>query len=312
MRILIHITISDAIRIEADVGIDSAPQRVGFVEPDDLEWRSCRGIQTELIRQWQHIENAESAAHRRFSILKRIPGESNSRLKVFSRGVVPDEGVYMLRSTRTAGAGSHAGRGAINQCRNFLNPVVSVSRQSCEFITQPQINCQVGTKTPIVVNISGEETLANSYFVGAAGRQSVEGIRSVIQEVGERCVIVFSSVRTQLFGDVVQHAFECKSDFNGMCAACKKSVIVGLRRSPAMQKAVQSPQPDSGRQHPRHADLRRPDRSGRHRQRGVGRHLVAGHRTVDVTPDAAQAHTDGIHQSRTENVGVLDAGHLAT
>src|SRR3984957_891198 len=141
MRILIHITISDAIGIEADVGIDSAPQCVRFVEPDDLEWRGCRSVQTELIRQRQHIENTESAAHRRFSILEWIPRESNSRLKVFSSGVVPDKGVNVLRSARTAGAGSDAGRGAIYQRGNFLNPVVRVSRQGGEFITQPQIDC---------------------------------------------------------------------------------------------------------------------------------------------------------------------------
>ena len=162
------------------------------------------------------------------------------------------------------------------------------------------------------MNISGEETFANSYFVGTAGRQGVESIRSVIQEVGERCVIVFPSVRTQLFGDVVKHSFECKSDFNGMCATCQKSVIVSLRRSPAMQKAVQPPQPNSGRQHAWHADLRWPDRSGSHRQRGIGSHFVAGHRTVDVTSDAAQAYADGIHQRRSENVSVLNASHLAT
>src|ERR1700730_3762857 len=109
MRILIHITISDAIRIEADVGIDAAPQRVGFVEPDDLEWRGCGGVQTELIRQGQHIENTESAAHRRFSILKRIPRESNSRLEVLSGGVVLNKSVHVLRSARTAGAGRHGG-----------------------------------------------------------------------------------------------------------------------------------------------------------------------------------------------------------
>src|ERR1700688_632506 len=114
MRILIDVTISDAIRIEADVWIDSAPQGVGFVEPDDLEWRGCCGVQTELIRQGQHIENTESTAHRGFSILKRIPGKSNSRLKVLGSGVVPDKGVDVLRSARTAGAGSNPGRGAIN------------------------------------------------------------------------------------------------------------------------------------------------------------------------------------------------------
>ena len=114
MRILIHITISDAIGIEADVGIDPAPQGVGFVEPDDLEWGGCRSVQTELIRQRQHIENTESAAHRGFSILERIPGKSNSRLKVLCGGVVSYKGVDVLRSARTAGAGSDAGRGAIN------------------------------------------------------------------------------------------------------------------------------------------------------------------------------------------------------
>src|ERR1700731_1335981 len=129
MRILIHITISDAIGIEAYVGVYCAPQCGRFVEPDDLEWRGCRSVQTELIRQRQHIENSESATHRRFSILKRIPRESNSRLKVFSGGVVLNKSVHVLRSARTAGAGSHAGRGAINQRGNFLNPVVSVSRQ---------------------------------------------------------------------------------------------------------------------------------------------------------------------------------------
>src|ERR1700693_6322277 len=105
------------------------------------------------------------------------------------------------------------------------------------------------------MDISGKKTLTNCYLVRTAGRQSVEGIRSVIQEVGERCVIVFSSVRTQLLGDVVKHSFECKSDFNGMCATRQKSVIVGLCRSPAMQKAVQAAQPNSGREHTGYADL---------------------------------------------------------
>ena len=141
MRILIHITISDAIRIEADVWIDAAPQGIGFVEPDDLKWRGCRSVQTEFIRQWQHIKNTEPAAHRGFSILKRIPREPNSWLKVLSGGVVPDKSVHMLRSAGTAQAGSDTGRGAINEGSNFLNPVVGISRQSGEFIAKLQIKC---------------------------------------------------------------------------------------------------------------------------------------------------------------------------
>ena len=61
MGVLVDIAISNAIRIEADVWIDAASQCIGFVEPDDLKWCRCSGIQAELTRQWQYIENTASA-----------------------------------------------------------------------------------------------------------------------------------------------------------------------------------------------------------------------------------------------------------
>src|SRR5260370_37313114 len=95
-----------------------------------------------------------------------------------------------------------------------------------------------------------------------------------------------------------------------MSTARQKCIVISLRRSPAMQEAIQAAQADCRRQNARHANLRRSDSSGSNCKSRVSCNGIARDRIVDVATNAAEADAKSISQRRTENVSLLYAGHL--
>src|SRR5258708_36371701 len=87
-----------------------------------------------------------------------------------------------------------------------------------------------------------------------------------------------------------------------MSTARQKCIVISLRRSPAMQEAIQAAQADCRRQNARHANLRRSDSSGSNCKSRVSCNGIARDRIVDVATNAAEADAKSISQRRTENV----------
>src|SRR5260370_21449107 len=84
--------------------------------------------------------------------------------------------------TRAGGAGRNARCGAIRNRGDFLDYVVGIRRQGCEFVAQSHVHGKIWTEAPIVLNVPGEEALSNGNFVGASGSECIEPVRSVGQE----------------------------------------------------------------------------------------------------------------------------------
>src|SRR5258706_13823695 len=81
--------ITNLLPVEIEIRVRCAcPQSGRRIGSNDLKRRSGGGIQTELIGQRKHIENAESSADRGFTILPRVPGNTDARFEIFGRGVV--------------------------------------------------------------------------------------------------------------------------------------------------------------------------------------------------------------------------------
>src|ERR1700675_2881928 len=173
MRILVDVTISDGIRSKTDVRIDAISQCRVVIKSNDLKRSRSRGVHAEFGRLRQHIKYREAATHGRFPVLERIPRESDSRLEVFSGRVISDKGGDMLRTAWTAEAGRNSRCGAVHEGGDFLNPVVGISGQRCEFIAQADVKCQVRPETPIILNIARKQTLPDSHLIRSARCQRI-------------------------------------------------------------------------------------------------------------------------------------------
>ena len=51
-RVLVYKPVPDLVRIKTDVRVNAAAQGCGGVKADNLERSSCRGIESEFIREW--------------------------------------------------------------------------------------------------------------------------------------------------------------------------------------------------------------------------------------------------------------------
>src|SRR5260370_28263425 len=91
--ILLHESIPDHRRDEADVVINAAPQGGRFIRANDLERSGCGCIEPEFIGERQHVKNAKAGAHSGLAGLKRVPREPDARLEVFQRWIVGDKTV---------------------------------------------------------------------------------------------------------------------------------------------------------------------------------------------------------------------------
>src|SRR4029077_14939329 len=181
MGILVNVTVSNAVRIEADVGIDSAAKHCVRVGADNLERRSGGSIQTELIGQREHIENAEGSAHRGFSVLERIPGKANSWFEIFAGGIVVNEAVHVLWTARAGKAGRDAGSSAIYDSSDFLNSVVGIVRPGRKFIAQANVKGQVGTEPPVILHVACKQAFADGNFIRTAGGKRVQSDGLVVE-----------------------------------------------------------------------------------------------------------------------------------
>ena len=154
--VLIDIAVANFVGIETDIGIYPAAERSRRIETDYLEGSRGGSIQPELIRQGENIEYSKPAANGGLSVLEWIPGKSDAGFKVFRGRIAVDETIHMLRTTRAGWAWCDSGCGAIHNRCDFLDSVVGIFRESCEFVPDAHIDCQIGNDPPIVLNIAGK------------------------------------------------------------------------------------------------------------------------------------------------------------
>src|SRR5260370_28511982 len=110
LGILLHESIPDPRRDEADVVINAAPQGGRFIRANDLERSGCGCIEPEFIGERQHVKNAKAGAHSGLAALKRGRREPHARLEVFPRWIGGDKTVDWYGGG-CGGAGSFGNKG---------------------------------------------------------------------------------------------------------------------------------------------------------------------------------------------------------
>src|SRR2546423_6503008 len=100
---------------------------------------------------------------------------------------------------------------------------------------------------PIVLDVACEEAFPYVDGMGLSRSESIELDRIIVQKIRHCAVRAKTSVRTQLFHDVVLHVLESESQFDGMSTAADERVVVHLVRRPAMQELIKTAQTDRSR-----------------------------------------------------------------
>ena len=90
-----------------------------------------------------------------------------------------------------------------------------------------------------------------------------------------------------------------------------ESIVVNLRRCPAVQEAIETAQTNCSRHYSRNSDLWRTNGTWRNLETLVGGNGVTGNRQIDIPADATESHPHGIDQRRGENVRLFHGGCLA-
>src|SRR5580765_4816777 len=218
LRVLLDVAIADLLGVKADVGIrDSSAKGSCGVRSNNLEGRGSGGVECKLIGQGENVEHAESGVQGRLTIAKGVPCNAKARLEIFRGGIGRDGAVS---TDRTAGCEA---RGTIRERGDLLESArgdgVSVDgitgdgmvilRSSGCFVAEAEVQGEAFRDVPVVLEVGGEEALAELDLSGAAGGKRVELVGSVREELSQRAVVVEPSIGTELFEDVVVHPLEC-------------------------------------------------------------------------------------------------------
>ena len=107
-----------------------------------IERRSARHPQDELIRESDDIEHRDSASDRRLAVLERVPSEAETGRKVLFPRVVE------VRIT-----GNRRGVSDVTQICKFS---IYFRRNRTDFIAHTQIDREVGTDAEVVLDIRAE------------------------------------------------------------------------------------------------------------------------------------------------------------
>src|SRR5207253_4639715 len=112
------------------------------------------------------VENPEAGADGCLAVMERVPGETNSGLEVLAGGVVGPKAVPKYRG-RVEGGTGRIGRSRHGQARQRRsgrrhdgNPAVLLGWNTGVLVTQSQVQSQVGTNAPIVLDVSGDNLVA--------------------------------------------------------------------------------------------------------------------------------------------------------
>src|SRR6266404_6867107 len=89
VRIWVDHAIANSLAIEIEVGVRRACPKLGRgIRPNNLKGGSSGGVQAELIRKREHIENAKSSADGSLTIFPRVPRDTDARFEVLCRGII--------------------------------------------------------------------------------------------------------------------------------------------------------------------------------------------------------------------------------
>src|ERR1700687_3651042 len=188
-------------------------------------------LQEEVTRQWQNIVYTKSSADRRLSIAERVPRKSNPRLKVTQGGVrviranaVADSarGRYSSRlewgrKLRPALEVRILGRSGIRfgNIHQVGNPALSVVEDGGHFVAHAEVDRQVGTESPVILDISSEKGLSHFTRCNCGGYARLKMHRLVVEETSY-AVEVPPSTRVLPGNVVVLHPLDVRTEFQGM------------------------------------------------------------------------------------------------
>ena len=144
---------------------------------------------------------------------------------------------------------------------------VGIGGAGSGFITQSEVQREIFSDMPVVLEVCGEEVLAECDLMGTSGRERVELVGRIGEELGQG-IGVEASVRAELFEDIVVHVLKGSSDFHGVVAFGDECVIVELDRLPVVVELVE-PAESVGSGEARDWELRRCDGAGGYSELGV-------------------------------------------
>src|SRR5579864_3717940 len=171
------------------------------------------GRKSVLVYERKNIKYAEAATNRGLLVSKRVPSETDSRLKVTEGRVLKEWVAQMWGCGRET---PHVGQLSVGFRRNRGH-----------LIAQPQIQCEVRPPSKIVLQVQPEDVLV--IIPGAMFRQ--KSCRQCVGHVGQE-VLQGSKGVLAAVGVVLNHAgdqvFEGKAKFQNMLAPGQKSVVIPL------------------------------------------------------------------------------------
>src|SRR5713101_7366100 len=183
LGVLVYVSVPDAVRVKTHVGVDAASEtRIG-IKTYNLIRSRCRRVEAELVGQGQHVKHRKSPTHGCFTTAKGIPGETNARLEVLGGGITCNKTADVNWAARAGEAGRNARSSTIYERGDLLDSVVRIFGEGCELVTQTQVQREIGPRPPIVLDISGHQTLADRDLIRSSWSQRVEPVRDIVQQV---------------------------------------------------------------------------------------------------------------------------------
>ena len=105
-------------------------------------------ISAEQIRQRENIEHSETGADRCLSITFRIPCETDAGSKIVQRWILNH--------------GLAGGLLRIPYVMQIRRQVVGFTKHSCRFVTNSQVQGEIGANAEIVLDIEAEDLVADA------------------------------------------------------------------------------------------------------------------------------------------------------
>ena len=115
---------------------------------EGLQWSVSNQTDIHLVSKGQDVKQSETAPDGRLAVAERIPGKTNSRIEVFRCDVAGQNLVGQVR-------GRARDRVQVRHSAVFLR------RESRHLVAESQVQSQVRTEAPIVLEVSADNVVAN-------------------------------------------------------------------------------------------------------------------------------------------------------
>ena len=133
--------------------------------------RDLQGIERKHVRKRQNVEKSDPPANGSLARVKWIPRKSDPGLKIVDRRVVLKGLVVKARANGEALRIGHTSARVLPYVLQLVDLILRLGRNGCHFVTQADIQRQVGTHLPVILDISG----INGFPVMMYGVASGEG-----------------------------------------------------------------------------------------------------------------------------------------